>query len=325
MYRIADYGDMIADEGRSQAYAEALRRHVRPGSVVADLGCGTGFFSLLACKLGARRVYAVESAPVAEVAREAARINGLGDRIVVLQGDAGRIELPERVDILLSDLRGILPLFGKNLVTLRRARESWLAPAGVMIPNCDRLHVAVVGLPARWTRLNAPWQDQRWGLDLTCCQRYATNAWYRVHAESTDLLTEPLEWAILNYAEFESPHLRGTARLTCRRGGPAHGFLLWFDSTLAPDTGFSTAPGLGRPIYGQGFFPWPQEQLLNENDQVSVDLRADLVGEDYVWTWTSTIHARTSEAGSKKQFRQSTFQGQPISAELLNRASGPEA
>ena len=56
MYTVDSFGRMIADPARSTAYAEALRRCVRPGDVVVDLGAGTGAFSLLACRLGAGRV-----------------------------------------------------------------------------------------------------------------------------------------------------------------------------------------------------------------------------------------------------------------------------
>ena len=59
-YRFADYGDMIGDQVRLDAYAAALRASGRPGQTVLDLGAGTGIFSLLACRHGAGRVYAVE-------------------------------------------------------------------------------------------------------------------------------------------------------------------------------------------------------------------------------------------------------------------------
>jgi Ribosomal protein L11 methyltransferase (PrmA) len=55
------YGRMIADIGRTAAYADALRRHVTPESVVVDIGTGTGVFALLAARLGARKVYAIEA------------------------------------------------------------------------------------------------------------------------------------------------------------------------------------------------------------------------------------------------------------------------
>ena len=72
MYSIADYGAMIADEVRMGAFVRALRQAVKPGAVVIDIGTGTGIFALLACRFGARRVYAIEPSDAIQVAREIA-------------------------------------------------------------------------------------------------------------------------------------------------------------------------------------------------------------------------------------------------------------
>ena len=57
MYTISHYGNMIADRVRMGGYLEAMARAIRPGSVVADIGCGPGILALHACRLGAARVY----------------------------------------------------------------------------------------------------------------------------------------------------------------------------------------------------------------------------------------------------------------------------
>src|ERR1044072_7086047 len=115
MYSVHFYGQMIADTPRMEAYAMALRRAVKPDSVVMDLGCGPGVFALLACKFGARRVYAVEPNNVIGLAREAAAANGFADRIEFFESVSTEITLPERASIIISDLRGVLPWFQQHI------------------------------------------------------------------------------------------------------------------------------------------------------------------------------------------------------------------
>src|SRR5258708_34937911 len=61
MYSLREFGKMIADAGRFDAYAKAIAAAVGPGDTVAEIGCGPGGFWLLACRAGARRVCAIEA------------------------------------------------------------------------------------------------------------------------------------------------------------------------------------------------------------------------------------------------------------------------
>src|SRR5689334_18780923 len=104
MYSLHFYGQMLADAPRMDAYTAALRRAVQPDSVVLDLGCGPGVFALLACKFGARRVYAIEPDSVIGVAREAAAANRCC--IEFFESLSTEITLPEPATVIISDLRG---------------------------------------------------------------------------------------------------------------------------------------------------------------------------------------------------------------------------
>jgi hypothetical protein len=81
MYSLRNFGDMIGDSARFNAYTKAISRSVRPGDVVAEIGCGPAIFSLLACRAGAKRVYAIETEDVIDVARQIAGANGFADRV----------------------------------------------------------------------------------------------------------------------------------------------------------------------------------------------------------------------------------------------------
>ena len=54
-----------------------------------------------------------------------------------------------------------------------------------------------------------------------------------------------------------------------------------------------------------------------EGQEIQVELRADLIGQDYVWSWNTTIFAR--DAAPHVHFRQSTFQGASFSPRSLRR------
>src|SRR5678809_342287 len=153
MYSLHFYGQMLADAPRMDAYAAALRHVIRPDSVVMDLGCGPGVVALLACKLGARRVYAVEPNNVVGLAREAAAANGFSDRIEFFDKLSTEVALPEPATIIVSDLRGALPFFQQHIPSIIDARKRLLAPRGVLIPRRDILWAALVEAPEQYTEL----------------------------------------------------------------------------------------------------------------------------------------------------------------------------
>ena len=72
---------LLSDGRRLRAARRALRETVRPGSVVVDLGAGTGILGFLALRAGAGRVYAIERHPILRLARAVAADNGYGDRV----------------------------------------------------------------------------------------------------------------------------------------------------------------------------------------------------------------------------------------------------
>src|SRR5580765_245360 len=137
MYTFREYGTMLSDQVRMDAYLAALRRAVVPGCVVLDLGAGPGIFSLYACRWGARRVYAIEPDESIQLTTELAVANQYADRIMAIRDLSTNITLPEPADVLIADLRGVLPFFGKSIASMIDARERLLSPGGALIPLRD--------------------------------------------------------------------------------------------------------------------------------------------------------------------------------------------
>jgi protein arginine N-methyltransferase 1 len=310
---------MIADRVRMEAYVQALRQAVRPGAVVLDLGAGLGVFTLLACRFGARRVYAIEPDNVLHVARALAKANGCADRVEFIQQLSTRVELPERAEVIISDLRGALPLFTNHLPSVLDARRRLLAPGGTLIPQRDALWAAVVQAPERYRRYVPPAGDPGYGLNFEPVRRLLSSSWEKARVLPEQLLVEPQSWATLDYTTLEEPGIQGEVRWDVTRAGTGHGLAVWFDTVLVPGVSFSSGPSAPEVVYGGAFFPWSEPVELGVGDRVSVVFQANLVGDNYQWRWDTDVVERGSAVQGKASFRQSTFQGAPLSAARLHQ------
>ena len=66
---------------------EILERDTKPGDRILDVGCGSGILSVVAVKVGAASALGLEIDPVAARAgEENVRINGIGDKVQIVQG-----------------------------------------------------------------------------------------------------------------------------------------------------------------------------------------------------------------------------------------------
>lgn len=309
---------MLADPERFPAYCRAIQGAVRPGNTVAEIGCGPGVFAMLACQVGAKRVYAIESEPVIELARQLARANRFDDRIDFFEGDSRKVSLPERVDVLVFDLRGVLPLFQEAVSTIEDARRRFLAPGGLLIPSRDELKAGIVEAQEHYSRLTQPWQSKP-GLDLSCALAEALNAEsYHTYFKAEQLLTNPQTWFVVNYSTGADALACARVRFRALRDGTGHGICIWFEAHLFGEHGYSTGPGSSKEgISGQMFLPWPEAVSIHKNLELEITLNADLVDGDYVWRWETIIPA--SGASPARHFRQSTFYGEQLSPASLRR------
>lgn len=114
------------------------------GGVVADMGCGTAILAILAAKMRARRVFAVDIDAVA--ARSAwgnARWNRVGRRIETACGDASLLQMSS-YDVLLANIhRNILledmPTYARSL-----RRRGHLLLSGFYRADVPALHAAAL-------------------------------------------------------------------------------------------------------------------------------------------------------------------------------------
>lgn len=124
-----------------------------------DLGCGTGVLAILAARLGAAHVDAVDNDAWAVAnCRENAQDNGVADRITVLQGDAGLVA-DRRYDFVLANInRNVLKAWMPVLASVLQP-GGVLALSGFLTEDAPLIVSAVVeaGLMHRETREREGW------------------------------------------------------------------------------------------------------------------------------------------------------------------------
>jgi len=315
MYSTASYGEMIADGRRMKAYEAALERVVRPGSAVLDLGSGSGIMAFLACHLGARKVIAVEPDNVVQLARQIAAVNGLAERIEFLRGVSTAMEPPHRCDVVVSDLRGVLPLFTQHIPSIVDVRKRWLVDGGVQIPREESIFAAVIESENAWDKHFRGWTADV-GVDFSPALRVLAGGIEKRNFEAASLLTEPALWASIDYRTVTSPHHEARLAWRAERDGTGHGLALWFESVLTDGVTLSNRPGEPPTIYGQMYLPWPEPVSLHRGDCVEAEIRAHLIGDDYEWAWDTDVDS--TEAGRvRRTFRQSTLQSSVWASEWL--------
>jgi len=320
MYSLAGYESMLADDVRVRAYLDAIARVVRPGDVVVEIGTGVGYFAVAACRAGAARVYAIESSDAVRLGPAVAAANGCADRISFVHGSSERTSLPERGDVLIEDLRGVLPLNGSRFETLADARRRLLHPGARRVPRADTLWAAPARFPAalRENLLDGSFTPH--GIDVSELRRYTRNGWHRARALPDDLLGPPRRWAEIALESMDDRRVEGEADWTLEQPGRCDGWCVWFDSELADGVSLRNSPGEPPAIYGQAFFPLEQPLMVASGDQLRLRIGAVRSEDDFEWHWEST-HARN---GEEARWRQSSLAGRLLDTTEL-RATALDA
>lgn len=310
---------LVADRARSDAYREAVSRVVREGDVVLDAGCGSGLLSLFACQAGAARVWAVERSEIIAVARELAQANGFGDRIRFVAADLLELELPEPVDVVVSELVS-KAVFGQALTaTLGRCRR-FLAPGGRIVPARIELVAAPVECALAREELDFP-PHERYDLDFSAARRRSVNAPLSRRFDAAELLGPGRTALALAFDSRET----GTdaaadgIELEPARDGILHGFALWFVATLAPGVRLSSAPP-GIPSWDQAFLPLEEPVKIVRKDLIRLRLQVvEPLSGGALWHWDTDVLG-SADGSPRVSFRQSTFASSPLPLAKLRLA-----
>jgi predicted RNA methylase len=135
MFTPYEIKDCLFDKERTKNLKNAINATVKPGDVVLEAGGGTGILSMFALQAGAKHAYIIElQERFCTVIREIAMKNGFADRITVICGDATATDMPEQVDVYISELL-CTGLFNEPQVQAYNNLRKFVKPGGLFIPQ----------------------------------------------------------------------------------------------------------------------------------------------------------------------------------------------
>lgn len=150
---------MLNDQIRMKAYEAAIKEVVQEGMTVVDIGTGTGILAQWALEAGAKKVYGIDvNKDILTKATERLEKAGLAERYQTFNDLSYNVNLPERVDVVLSEILGNLGDNEDMTPILEDARQRFLKDGGVFIPQKVETYL----VPVEATQAHEQVKNQEW-------------------------------------------------------------------------------------------------------------------------------------------------------------------
>lgn len=239
--------EMLNDEKRNAAFEQALANAITSDSIVLDIGSGTGLLAMMAARAGAKQTITCEMVPqLAELARDTVVLNGLSDRVMMLDKKSTSVvigsQMMRKANLLVTETVDC-GLLGEGIVpSIAHAKANLLTEDAQIVPCAATVFGMVVESP-RLRNLNSARTVA--GFDVSLMNRYATAHYFpvRLAAFEYTALTDPFKVFHFDFANGTIIPERKTIAVRANRDGVGHCIIFWFNMQLDEETSISNEPG----------------------------------------------------------------------------------
>ncbi|XP_071381870.1 protein arginine N-methyltransferase 2 isoform X2 [Centroberyx affinis] len=294
--------EMLSDRSRTEAYRQVILNNSSSlrDKVLMDLGCGTGIISLFCARLAQPSVvYAVEASSMADYTRQLVKQNGCEAVVTVLQGRAEELDLPDKVDVLVSEWMGNCLLFEFMVESVLLARDRWLREGGVMWPSSAALTLVPCQAHSYYAEKMAFW-ERPYGLDFTplqplAQQEFFTKPKFSHIIQPDDCLSAPCDVISLDMYTLQVKDLeeiKGQFQFHMEKSGSFHGFTAWFTvhfeslETGGATVELNTGPNSEPTHWKQTLFMLDRPVSVRAGDSISGTI---LLSRNPVWRRHMTV------------------------------------
>ena len=278
---------LLEDSVRVAAYKKAIFKTVKSGMTVVEVGVGTGILSEWALEAGAKTVYGIEAnKEILHIAQD--NLKPFGGKFVPILGWSHNVSLPEKVDLLLSEILGNI-MDNENCVPiLFDAQKRFLKKNGMMIPlNASSCIAPVEALQAHDAisrrDIVSTHSDSPLGRNIA---KHSTSELFNLYFDSlispNNHLSRSFAVSRMSKDNFVEDYERNT-QFTIEKSGVFSGFKGWFRAELAAGVFLDTEHVKNNPIsWKHAYFPIEVPIPVKKGD--ILDLTFSRINNTYKWS-----------------------------------------
>ena len=272
--------DMLGDLKRNEGYNETIKRVVKNGDTVLDIGTGSGLLSMMSARAGANQVYTCETIEIiADTAKNVIQDNGLADQISVYHAKSNKLkignEIPEKVDVVVSEILDCGLLGEGVLPSIRHAKANLLKENGKIIPASAS--VKGILIQSKHLKSTSPIKEIS-GFDLSSFGKFQTEQSYRREmlnntpytalSNVTDII--PIDFYDLpKVASPENPNAH-LLEFEITTTGNLHAIAFWFDLHFDNQLSLSSGPEGEMIHWGQAVYCFPEIKEVTKGDIIKI-------------------------------------------------------